>query len=663
LRQIPSRPNPIEMTIHKLTGILLIQLLVSFSALAQNGIPANSITFFSDTTDQLPFDTVRGDRFQRHFTSGVDFERNPTVWMKITVPSDVPVGESCLRLVTSYYELYYHEEGEWKVQKNGTYVAPAERSVPLHPFYVCFAYSPSEPVIFVKVPYGSELDGQPAPLTFESKEQVESTVQNTVNVSFLIMGSMIVFILCTFAFYLILQDLSSLLFAMFLFFFYVMMNRFFLSALFGDLFPVLLMNEDVGQIYFVLGPVSLLLFSRSFFQISEQSTFWRRTFWTMIALAIPCLVTIKLGNEINSLLILCYNVIVSTLVCVYSGVAHYKFKFKPARYFLVGCLVPMAVIVLIVLDFFHVLRVANLELVSSASVLLLSSILGLGVVQRFRQMNVDLLRVTLAKINKEHEAELFKLRNTELVTYNTIIESQKKQIEGQARKLEESNGNKDMLLSILAHDLRGPVGNLQSILTLLSDKLLTPDEFHALSDRLKKDVEGTFNMLDDVLRWVKAQQEGIQSRPVDFDIHELLKEAVDLAMLQAKTKGIIFEIMRRESVRVHADRDQVHIILRNLLNNAIKFAPAGTKVFVSASSENDLVKINIKDQGIGIRPEIIEKIMQGEKIASTRGTAGEKGTGLGLLLCQEFIHQNGGRLYLESQLNQGTTISFSLRKA
>ncbi len=653
----------IEMAIPKLTGILLIHMLASFSALAQISFPVTDIAFFGDTTDQLPFDTVSSQNFQQRFTSLKQFEHNPTVWMKIAIPSDAPSGEYCVRLITSYHELYYHTDGGWKMQKNGSFVGPAERSVPLHPFYVCLTHSTGDSVIFVKVPNGQELEGQLAPLTLVSKKQVESTVQNTVNVSFLIMGSMMVFMLCGFAFFFILRDWSFLLFAMFLFFFYVMMNRFVLSALFGDLFPVLLMNEEVGQLYFVMGPLSLLLFSRSFFQIGRQSVFWRRMFGAMIILAIPCVVTISYGDELNSLLILFYNVMVATLVCVYAAIAYYKFQFKPARYFLIGSLVPMAVIVLIVLDFFHVFRVADLELISSASVLLLSFILGVGVVQRFRQVNIELLNVTLAKMNKEHEAELFKLRNSELVSYNTIIENQKKQIEGQARKLEESNGNKDMLLSILAHDLRGPVGNLQSILTLLSDKLLTPDEFHALSDRLKKDVEGTYNMLDDVLRWVKTQQEGIQPRPVDFDIHELLKEAVELATVQSKTKGIIFEIRQRESVRVHADRDQVHIILRNLLSNASKFAPAGTKVCVNALPENGVVKVSIRDQGIGISPEIVEKITQGKKIMSTRGTAGEKGTGLGLLLCKEFIQQNGGSLSLESQINKGTTISFSLPRA
>jgi signal transduction histidine kinase len=277
----------------------------------------------------------------------------------------------------------------------------------------------------------------------------------------------------------------------------------------------------------------------------------------------------------------------------------------------------------------------------------------------YQETNEELMQVTLKKWQKEHEAKLFQMKNTELQSHNDIIENQKLLLADQARKLEELNGTKDKLLSVVSHDLRAPVGHLRSILSMLSNKLITPDEFHGLSENLKHDVEGVHEMLEDVLNWVKSQHEGIVPHPLNFDIKVLADDVVQLAAPLASAKNIAINVDCNTHPIVYADRDQVHIIFRNLISNAIKFANSNTRITIRIISNASATEIKISDEGIGIREEDVKKIMTGMKVTGTSGTSGEKGTGLGLLLCREFIQLNGGTFFLESTVGKGTTVSFT----
>jgi signal transduction histidine kinase len=376
-----------------------------------------------------------------------------------------------------------------------------------------------------------------------------------------------------------------------------------------------------------------------------------------------CIVSIPFDPFINSSIILIYNIISVALVAIYAAVSFFISRYIPAGYFLIAFFVPILVSVLIVLDFLTVFSVSGLNVLAGFAFLVQSIILFVGVVTRYEKMNEDLMRVTLTKWQKEHEAKLFQLENTALLSQNEIIGKQKTQLTDQARRLEEMNAAKDKLLSVLSHDLRAPVNNLRAILKLLSDRLMSPEEFHGLSDKLKKDVEGVYEMLEDVLQWAKSQHEGIIPRPVNFDLKTLIDEVVQLAAPLASEKQISIDVICTARKNVKADPDHVHIIMRNLISNAIKFARTGTVVKVVLTHQNGDTVVSITDEGVGIGEEDTAKIMSGMKVNSTRGTGGEKGTGLGLLLCREFIELNGGQFSLQSKVGKGTTVSFTLPDA
>ncbi len=653
-------------------GIVIFALLLSLPA----SWPANpqekqfsiqlssNATYLVDTTKLLSIDTITSPTIQGRFSSEVPASADAFIWIKLAIPAEVPVGSYCFYILdTEYKEIYFKENTQWQAGKNGALMPPAERSVPQNPRYLCFGYAKEQPFVYLKVTSSEQLTNLLKGIVLETKVYSLAEAAKNTNLSFRLTGAMLMVILCSLAFYVLNRDTGFLLFAVFLMLFYVMVNKVFLTYLWGDHWPFFFLNPYINQVFFILTPLSLLVFARSYFVIRQQSIFWKRIFNGALLLSLVCFSTLAMSESINSTLILLYNVMVALIISWYASIAYFKLNYQPSLYFLLGFLVPLVAIVMIVLNYFGVWSIANLNLVADFSVLTLSLILAIGVMQRFRQTQADLLEVTKVNMMKEHETQMFKLKNSELITHNEVIEAQRRQIEDQATTLKEVNGTKDKLLTIVSHDLIGPVNNLRFIISQLSERQMTADEFHSLSERLKKDVENSHTILHNVLKWTETHREGIVTHPSHFDIRKLVYEVIEFVNPQSKAKKISIEVIPHPETQVYADHDQVHIILRNFLTNAIKFGKEGSRVFVNVWTDDAQVMVSVEDQGVGMAPEVIEKIIHDSKISSTPGTLGEKGTGLGLLLCKEFISKNNGQFYIESKENNGTKVSFSLKKS
>jgi signal transduction histidine kinase len=616
--------------------------------------------FLIDTLNCLTPDSMALRSVQKNFTSrNLLSEKFPT-WVKVPISQSLIPGDYCLDTgLEETVQAFVIRRNEIVQQQNGRFLSPALRSVPSNFRYLCFDLEPADSVIYLRV---AAVYSRPVviDLTIKEKSSTLKTVAKNRNGTFLITGAACIIVLCGFTLFLILHDFSYLWFSLYVVCSYVMSNTVFLGYVFGDEFPMLFLNDYTVQIYFILCPLSLLGFCLSFFRIRKHSPVWYRVFLGLIFSSVICFATIPADAVMNSLIILFYNIVSVVLVAVYSAISFFRNKYLPGGYFLLAFLTPILMACVIVLDYFRIFPVRSLNLFAGFGYLTQSIILFIGVAMRYQKINEELMRVTFSKWQKEHEAKVFQLKNTELLSQNEIIEKQKNQLAAQARSLEETNGTKDKLLSVLSHDLRAPVGNLRSILALLSERRMSADEFHNLSEKLKTDVEDVYGMLEDVLHWVKSQHGGIVAHPVDFNLKLLTDEVVHLALPGASEKKIGIAVDCPGDPNVHADPDQVHIILRNLISNAIKFAVAGSSVTVALKPDQKFVTVSIHDQGIGIRQDDVEKIMMGKKIMGTRGTGGEKGTGLGLLLCREFIQLNGGQFFLNSTYGKGTTVSFTL---
>jgi signal transduction histidine kinase len=250
--------------------------------------------------------------------------------------------------------------------------------------------------------------------------------------------------------------------------------------------------------------------------------------------------------------------------------------------------------------------------------------------------------------------------NRELALSNQSIALQNEEIQSQAETLKGVNQLKSKLLSVISHDLRGPIANLHSLLELITRQLITPEEFKKISAKLKENLNVTQRTLQNLLNWSLSQMEGIRTEPITFDINSIIKEVIDLNFENATKKNISIHFQSEESISVKADIDQVNLILRNLIHNAIKFSKSEGSINIKSEKQNAHCNILVEDQGIGMTEREVQMILTENEFFTRVGTDQEKGTGLGLLLCKDFIKRNGGKLSIESTAGKGTKVKFTL---
>jgi two-component system sensor histidine kinase/response regulator len=240
---------------------------------------------------------------------------------------------------------------------------------------------------------------------------------------------------------------------------------------------------------------------------------------------------------------------------------------------------------------------------------------------------------------------------------------QKKELLDQGLELQKINAEKDKFFSIIAHDLRSPICGLLGLTQLLVDELpyLTIEQVQPIAQGLRNTTSKVFDLLEDLLEWAKIQRGIIPFNP---QFEKLLPIAVEsLTMLQesANVKEIEIENIIPDELNVFTDRNILLTIIRNLISNAVKFTNQGGKITLSAHmASNKMVEISIQDSGIGMSSELIEDLFRIDVNSGRRGTSGEVGTGLGLIICKESVEKNGGELYLESIVGKGSIFRFTV---
>jgi len=253
-----------------------------------------------------------------------------------------------------------------------------------------------------------------------------------------------------------------------------------------------------------------------------------------------------------------------------------------------------------------------------------------------------------------------KHNNAQLSEYNQIILQKQVALNQQREELEVSNQQKDLLFSIIAHDLRGPLISLKSLLQLLSMGAVPPEKLDRFVQDLNTQQQNTLGLLDNLLVWAKTQMAGKNLEQKPYCIHKLVERVIHLLEPQAQKKEITLLNEVPGPYWALVDKESLNLVFRNLLSNAIKFSHPGQVVSVSAVPlEMGRLQVTVKDQGIGIRAENQGSLF-GLNQYKELGTSNEKGNGLGLMLCKEFIQKNGGQIWIESEAGQGTSCHFSL---
>jgi signal transduction histidine kinase len=249
--------------------------------------------------------------------------------------------------------------------------------------------------------------------------------------------------------------------------------------------------------------------------------------------------------------------------------------------------------------------------------------------------------------------------NELLTTKNQEIEQQKEAMEHQAVQLLLNNQQKDKLFSIIAHDLKGPLNSLKGLMDLLKENKLPESEIRSMMAELSRNVGHSSELVSNLLFWASSQLDGIVLNPVEIKVCQLVQDLLNLFVRQAEEKKIAFVNHIAPSVTAYADLDMTQVVLRNLIGNAIKFCRPGDTITLSSHTNNGVVDICVSDTGIGIKEELLEKIRRKESV-TTYGTAKEKGTGLGMLLCREFAEANNGDFRIESQWGKGSQFYFTI---
>jgi signal transduction histidine kinase len=245
--------------------------------------------------------------------------------------------------------------------------------------------------------------------------------------------------------------------------------------------------------------------------------------------------------------------------------------------------------------------------------------------------NLETLNLNLEKIVDE--------RTSQLITANTV---------------------KDRLLSVMSHDIKSPLNSLRGILQLYNKGAVSKEEFAIFAQHIENDLNRTSMLVENILYWTASQLKGVQVKMETFDLHLLIEENVQLFKTIVANKNIKLDHDSEKNLILNTDRNILNLVLRNLIANAIKFSHGGSTVQIHVNRTENAVHILVKDEGVGMDAAVLETLFTPSSTVSTPGTINEKGTGLGLALCLEYLKRIGGDLSVQSEKGKGTTITVAL---
>jgi len=242
------------------------------------------------------------------------------------------------------------------------------------------------------------------------------------------------------------------------------------------------------------------------------------------------------------------------------------------------------------------------------------------------------------------------------------LQTQNAQLQRSDEALRQANASKDTFFSIIAHDLRSPftalLGYAEIALHYLDKS--SKEEMKEYITQIKSSAESLYALLENLLTWSRLQRGVMNYRPEDFSLNTIVEPIVSLFSSTAEQKQIRLCPRVPETIVVHADTNMISTVIRNLLSNALKFTETGGSITIAARQDAECIEVAVSDTGVGIPADKLPKLFRIDTKLTTTGTAGEKGTGLGLPLCKDLIEKNDGALWVESESGKGSTFRFTL---
>jgi signal transduction histidine kinase len=271
----------------------------------------------------------------------------------------------------------------------------------------------------------------------------------------------------------------------------------------------------------------------------------------------------------------------------------------------------------------------------------------------------DLILTAKEAIISYNQSKTIIQQNKELKEFNTGLEQK---VEQRTQELAELNRTKDKFFSIIAHDLKNPFNTLLGFSELLLENMpmFKPEQIEEYISIIFETSRSSYSLLENLLDWSRSQTGRIKLLKEEIDLYRIANENIKLLDSPALKKEIQLNNDIYPGTIAFADNNMINTVIRNLLSNAVKYTGLGGVINIDCEKKGDLLCIHVRDNGIGMKPEVVEKLFRIDESISTKGTADETGTGLGLILCKEFIERNGGRLWVESDPDEGSIFYFTI---
>jgi signal transduction histidine kinase len=548
----------------------------------------------------------------------------------------------------SLYEL--QPSGNWRERKSGDHVMISEKEAShRHPLFEMRINQGSSKVIYLKVKTNSSVQ---LPISFWKPDTFSIASSHIQMINGLFYGAMLLMVLYQLFLFISIRDRITLYYVM------ALMSMTNVVALFQGytflyLYPSWPKVNDVMAMF--AGPLFLLfstLLTRAFLNLKQFSVWLDRLLLLNMALDIVagiCMFVfyqrITYGAHHYFVLTHC------TLVLISAGYCFYR-KYKPARYYLLAWIS----VLLATLIF----SMANLGLMPGYLTTNYSGLM-IGCVLQMLFISFalgDRWNELIKETERAKELEL-RLREQEKARLEQEVKIRMAEIQLKSERLEEVNRVKDKLFSLVSHDIKGPLGSLRLALVMMKTGQVSPEEFQHLTSALEARFGQTTEFVENLLQWATLQLKGERFEPSMIDLSAVTLEALDLLELDIKRKNIEVRNTVPKPFLAFADPNMVKSVLRNLLTNAVKFTGTRGTISLNSWKHGQQVIISVADTGVGIPLANRKNLFTLESI-TTAGTKLEKGTGLGLMLCREFVEKNGGRIWFDSEEGKGTTFYFSL---
>lgn len=647
----------IFLVIFLITGCLSAYAQTALKLTDMGKIGVNGqLSYLRDSSQALTFDAVKDLAFVQYpslYSPNIGFDRSAH-WFKLNITNESKSTEWLLEVAYSpldQIDVYIQgADGTLLHKTSGDHYPIAQRDLPhRHPIF-SFTITPGQTQdVYVRVHTISSVQ---VPITFWHREGFLKTSYKIQLLNGLFYGAMVLMILYQLFLFLSVRDKITFYYVLTL---VTMVNvvSFFQGYSFLYLYPDYPQFNDILAL--VTGPLFVVcstLLTRTFLNLRQFSRLLDNLLVgnMLLDLAVALLMTVffrQISYQYHNYLIFihCLLALVSAGYCLHK-------KYKPARYYLVAwftLLVAAGIFTISSVGFTPGYLSTNyIGLMSGCILQMLFISFALG--DRWRTLEKENQKAKEAELDREHREKIMLEEEVKLRT----VEIQQQNLE-----LEEVNHVKDKLLSVVSHDIRGPLGSLHLALNLVKTGSLSTEEFQKVTEDLEARLTHTTEFIDNLLQWAKLQMRGETFEPDRLDLLKLADESVKLLEAECAQKNILIKNHIQGELEAYADLNMIRSVFRNLLTNATKFTRPNGTISLSAYRVGAKVIVSVADSGVGIPERNRGKLFTISSVA-TQGTKQEKGTGLGLLLCKEFVEKNGGTIWLETEEGKGTTFYFSL---